>query len=118
MCTDLVVCSGGNVEDILLSQSAIWRAQKKTIQQNAAKLKMLVKKAAVKAIFPIIAHFDGKIIEDITNGKKEKRDRFAVSANIDETLSFLKFQQWSMGLVLLSMKLCIMYWKIMEYVTV
>ncbi|XP_047141348.1 uncharacterized protein LOC124816271 [Hydra vulgaris] len=89
VCTDLVVNSGGNVENFLLSQSTIWRAQKKTIHQNAAQHKREVKKAGEKALFPIIAHFDGKIIEDFTNGKKEKRDRFVVSVNIDGDIKLL-----------------------------
>ena len=39
-------------------------------------------RVAKEALFPKIAHFDGKTIENITDGKKAKRDRFAVSASI------------------------------------
>jgi len=50
---------------------------------------MNIKKAAKDAKYPIVAHFDGKIIEDITDGKKAKKDRFAVIVNIDGDFKLL-----------------------------
>jgi hypothetical protein len=89
VCTDLIVSSGGNVANFSVSHSTIWRAQKKSIRENAEQYKKNVKIATAKATFPIIAHFDGKIIEDITEGIKSKRDRFAVSVNIDGKMKLL-----------------------------
>ncbi|XP_065676706.1 uncharacterized protein LOC136092415 [Hydra vulgaris] len=89
VCTDLIVSSGGNVADFSVPHSTIWRAQKKSIRENAEQYKKNVKIATAKATFPIIAHFNGKIIEDITEGIKSKRDRFAVSVNIDGKMKLL-----------------------------
>ena len=67
--------SGGNIKNFhCLIQQFANRANKKTIQENAAKHNRRDKRAAEEALFPIIAHSDGKIIKDITNGKKAKRD--------------------------------------------
>jgi len=73
----------------LLSQSIIWRTHKKTIQKKAALHKRGVKRAAEKTLFHVIAHVDGKIMEDITNGRKAKRYQCAVSANIDADIQLL-----------------------------
>ena len=89
VCTDLIVSSGGNFKDLLLSYSTIWRGNKKLIQGKAAQHKRGIKRAAEETFFPIIAHFDRKIVEDITDGKKAKRDRFAVFANINGDLKLL-----------------------------
>ena len=52
------------------------------MSKAAAEHKAKVSKCALECEVPIIAHFDGKILEDITDGKKSKRDRFAVLVNI------------------------------------
>ena len=89
VCTDLIVSSGGNIKDFSLPHSTIWRANKKIIQEKAARHKRGVKSVAKEALFPIIVHSDGKVVEDIADGKRAKRDRFAVSANIDVGVKLL-----------------------------
>ena len=88
VCTDLIVSLGGNIKDFSLFHSTIWRAKKKTFWKKLHNIREGLK-AAEEALFPIIVHFDGKIVENITDGKKAKRDRFAVSANIDGDIKLL-----------------------------
>ena len=72
-----------------MSHSTIWRANKKTILEKAAQHKGGGKRAAKGVFFQIIAHFDGTIVVDITDGKKAKRDRLAVSSYIDGDIKLL-----------------------------
>ena len=83
LCSDIVVGAGGNLNDFGISEPTIRRAKKKALKKNAEKHKQEVKIASESAIYPIIAHFYGKIIADLIDGKKMKRDRFAVLVNID-----------------------------------
>ena len=89
LCTNLVVGVSGNISDFSLSRGTIQRAKKKSIREAASKHRAEVKKCALESNVPIIAHFDGKIMEDITDGNKSKRDRFAVLVNIGGELKLL-----------------------------
>ena len=89
VCTGLIVSSGGNIKYFSLSHSTIWQANKKKPFRKKLHNIRGVKRAAEDALFPIVAHFDGKSIENITDVKKAKRDLFAVSANIDGGIKLL-----------------------------
>ena len=65
------------------------KSKHKAITDEAKKHGEKVKRAAKNSKLPIILHFDGKIIQDITDVIKMKRDQFAVIANIDETFYLL-----------------------------
>ena len=89
ICTDVVTRAGGDIADFSLSHSTLQRAKKKAVTEEANKHKDEVRKCIQDAKYPIIGHFDGKILQDITDGTKSKKDRFAVLINADGELKLL-----------------------------
>ena len=60
------------MKDFNLSETTFRRAKKKAIKENAMKYRNEVKQAADSAKYPLIAHFDGKIMIDRTEGKNSE----------------------------------------------
>lgn len=89
VCTNLIVASGGDVQNYTLSESTIRRHKKVAISKAAEAHRNDVIASAQSAKFPIIVHFDGKLIQDITNNDKTKKDRFAILINIDGKIKLL-----------------------------
>ena len=97
--TNLVVSAGGNVDNFSLSEPTIGRAKKKVVSEAAVDHKAEIKECANKAKYPMIADFVGKILKDITDGKKSKKDRFALLVNIDGNLKLLGIPAMTKGTV-------------------
>ena len=95
--TNLVVSAGGNVDNFSLSEPTIGRAKKKVVSEAAVDHKAEIKECANKAKYPMIADFVGKILKDITDGKKSKKDRFALLVNIDGNLKLLGIPAMTKG---------------------
>ena len=71
---------GADLKDVTISKSSAQRVGKKAIVEGAKKVRDRVRKEVQEKTI-ICGHFDGKVIMDITEGKRMKNDRIAIKAS-------------------------------------
>ena len=81
---DLITSAGGDLSDFTLSQSSAWRAGVSAVKSSAENIRQSFKEGVEGRC--LVAHFDGKIVKEFTEGRKQANNRCAVlvsSPNLD-----------------------------------
>ena len=63
---DLVTQAGGEISNFKISEPTIRRAKKRASQHASNLFREEIKTLAANAKYPLIVHYDGKIIQELT----------------------------------------------------
>ncbi|XP_065670924.1 uncharacterized protein LOC136089128 [Hydra vulgaris] len=79
----VIANSGGDVTNFAISSSTAFRVAEEVVTKEGENIKKHITELVKSSSFPIILHFDGKIVKEFTNGIEHQLDRLAVSIRID-----------------------------------
>ena len=65
----VIANSGGDVSDFTLSSSTAFKVAKEVVTKGGEKIIQHNTDLVKSSLLPIIPHFDGKIVKELTNGK-------------------------------------------------
>ena len=87
--TSVIALSGGNVAEFACSLSTSVRSKETAVQKGAEEIRSMIQKKADSTNFPIGLYCDGKLVQELTDGKRLKKDRIAISVRIDNQTELL-----------------------------
>ena len=70
-----IVSSGGDLKDFVLSQSSANRARNKAVKTSSSEIKELLRSKLIEIGRQFVVHFDGKMLQDITNQVRSVNER-------------------------------------------
>ena len=85
----MIALSGGNVAEFACSLSTSVRSKETAVQKGAEEIRSMIQKKADSTNFPIGLYCDGKLVQELTDGKRLKKDRIAISVRIDNQTELL-----------------------------
>ena len=87
--TSVIALSGGNVAEFACSLSTSVRSKETAVQKGAKEIRSMIQKKADSTKLPIGLYCDGKLVQELTDGKRLKKDRIAISVRIDDQTELL-----------------------------
>ncbi|XP_065683397.1 uncharacterized protein LOC124814026 [Hydra vulgaris] len=87
--SSVIVMSGGSVANFNCSKSTSYRAAENIISARAKEIREYIKNIVILSDSLMTIHFDGKIVNELTERKQFKKDRIAVLLKIDKKTELL-----------------------------